>query len=50
MSTMPLTTPANKSMREDSPRITDPAARQIIIDLLRQQEGWKRKLKELLDK
>jgi hypothetical protein len=47
-----LTNLLNKSMREDmmSPRIKDPALRQFIIDMLRQQEGLKRKLKELLDK
>lgn len=48
----PLTSPPNRSMREDrvGPRIQDPVLRQFIIDLLRQQEGLKRKLKELLDK
>lgn len=47
-----LTSQPNRNIRDNqgSPRIQDPVLRQFIIDLLRQQEGLKRKLKELLDK
>ena len=52
MPTQPLTSPPNKSMREirPGPHVQDPTLRQFIIDLLRQQEGLKKKLQALLDK
>jgi hypothetical protein len=47
MPTMPLTTPANKSMREDMRH--DPPVREMIIELLKTHEATKRKLHAILD-
>ena len=40
---------ASDAVHQRQPIIRDHAIRQLIIDVLRQQEGLKRKLKELLD-
>ena len=47
MPTMPLTSPLNKSMREDT--VNDPPVREMIIELLRTHESTKRKLHAILD-